>query len=645
MLALLALAVGFQGRGLPFTPGARYSDAVTAHYPAALHMQRQAAVGQFPIWREIFFAGQPFAANPLNKTAYPPQWAAFVLPPLLHLNLMIIAHGVLAAIGMWRWARAEGLTQAGATLAAIGWALSPRLLAHTGGGHLDIVYALAWLPWLMAGVRALAEADRPAHASLLRLGCVAALIALADVRVSLFAFALALGYGLVRYRASRLSLRRAVARVSLSGLVAAVATVSLTVPLIAWGPHLTRAALTPAEAGAFSLQASHFIGLLVMPPPSSGLETLTYVGLPILLLAGVALLRAPRRHAFWIGALVLAGVYALGVNGGLWALLTALFPPLLWFRVPARAWLIAAFILPFLAGHGLDLIAAAARRRRVNAVHLIAGVAFTVAGGYIGVSGLLGGASAVGLVGGGLLLLIALSGARPMTPRAVTLAALALVLADLLAFAHTWAEWRPLEAWLSPRQRAIGEHLAALEGVGRVYTPNYAIEVQTAAEYNLELFGGVDPFQVAEVTGAIQQAGGIEFSGYSVVQPPLLGASGDDVEAANRDAVPDAALLGRWGVTHVLAAAPLAAQADGLFLIGQIDDGPFLYENRNRALSSPVQPPVPNWPPDLVLAGQVPTLNALTQAAAVAGMAVWGSAVLAWIALSRRALTRKVRVN
>ena len=117
--------------------------------------------GAFPVWRETILAGQPFAADPLNKTAYPLQWLALILPPVIHLDLMIMLHLLIAGAGMWVWARSLGLRVEAAALSALAYALAPRVIGHTGAGHLDLLYALAWFPWLMWSVGTLVEADLP----------------------------------------------------------------------------------------------------------------------------------------------------------------------------------------------------------------------------------------------------------------------------------------------------------------------------------------------------------------------------------------------------------------------------------------------------------------------------------------------------
>src|SRR5215207_3619211 len=91
MGSVFLLATGFRPAALPFNPGAPFSDAVISHWPAALYLRESVLLrGEFPIWRETILAGAPFAANPLNKTAYPLQWFVLFLPPALHLDLTII---------------------------------------------------------------------------------------------------------------------------------------------------------------------------------------------------------------------------------------------------------------------------------------------------------------------------------------------------------------------------------------------------------------------------------------------------------------------------------------------------------------------------------------------------------------------------
>jgi len=279
--------------------------------------------------------------------------------------------------------------------------------------------------------------------------------------------------------------------------VCAVLAVGVVIPLLIWSPHLSRAALTVEESGIFSLQPEMLLGLLL--PAGTNIELLTYVGLVVLGLGLFALIAQPLRHAHWLMVIALAAWYALGENGLLWRGLVELFPPLLWFRVPSRAWVIVAMVLPLLAAYGLDRLLAS--RRAALAYPLLAFMAL-----------------------------------------------------DLLMAGRGWLSWR--SDWLTDDQRALAAALIDMSP-GRVYSPTYSLEQSTAAEYALRIFGGVDPFQLQTAAEAIQLGGGMGLQGYSVVQPPLLGAVGDDLRTANRAYTPDPALLAEWGVSHVVSAYPI----------------------------------------------------------------------------------------
>src|SRR5258708_14105961 len=96
---IVLLSVGLGADALPFPPQSLFSDAAVSHWPAALYLQQSLRAGQFPLWRDLLMSGQPFAANPLNKVWYPPQWLVVLFPVTLFLNLMVWAHLVLAGRG------------------------------------------------------------------------------------------------------------------------------------------------------------------------------------------------------------------------------------------------------------------------------------------------------------------------------------------------------------------------------------------------------------------------------------------------------------------------------------------------------------------------------------------------------------------
>lgn len=649
-VSLMLLLAGFRPDALPFfNRETRYSDLVIAHWPNALFLRQSVLErAEFPLWRNTIMAGQPFAANPLNKTAYPLQWFVLLLPPTLHLNGMIVVHLLLAGIGMGVWARAVGLPTTAAALSALAYTLSPALLAHTGAGHLDILYALAWWPWLMLAVQRMMMLR--VRASILALAVSAALVFLADVRVSLFAFLTAGGYAAYcLYRAGK---GRWVLRIVLAGGLFLLLTAAVTVPLLAWSPYLSRAALTPADAGTLALQPGHFLGLLLFSVPP-GVETLTYLGLPVLVLAAVGLWVSRYRWA-GLAALVVIALYALGPNAPLWPLLTRVMPGLLWFRVPARAWLILALFAPLLAGYGWQHVTRSVERlhageqiSRLRGARLAA-AAFSAGMVVFGIFALVMlelpdgiGASAVVIGGGlGVVLLLGLTGR--LAPRCLGWMLLAVAVADLMVVGWHWMAWRGSTEWLDA-QRPLAEALIA-DDAARIYSPTYSLEQQVAEAYGLRLFGGIDPFQLTGVVAAVEQGSGVTQTGYSVMLPAAVGVQGDDLGAANRDARPDTQVLAAWDVSHIAVA--YAFDDPRLEYLAAIN-GVYVYRNGDYTRESHATA-VPDWPagwPDLPDVAAVERLNQLTLVAALISGAAWIGCIVVYSILNRQAIHRKLKTD
>jgi hypothetical protein len=604
------LLAGLRPDAMPFIPDGRFSDAATSHWPAAFHLRESIFTeGAFPLWQNTILAGSPFAANPLNKTAYPFQWLALVLPPAPFLNLMIVLHLFLAGWGMYRWMRALDLPEYSAILSAIAYTFAPKLLAHLGAGHLDLLYAMAWWPFLMNSIHRLVVPQFQGLDTrailIIRTSILFSLLFLADVRLSLFAFTLTVTYFIFNRQQRTPSVQQLVsitAIVALFGLL----TLSLTVPLLMWQPYLSRVDMTPADAGLFSVEPGQFIGLL-LPPHGGNPETMLYLGLPVLLLALIAIFANPRQHLFWIVSLIVAILYTLGINSPFWLTLVQLVPPLLWFRVPARAWFVVVLVMSVLAGYGLRVVITTAERLRQEDTLSRLAIKRLALAGFIGASLLCGGFTlgvmtelkpTIGLgvmvVGALLGIVLLLTLYKRLTPEQIAVLMVLLTLGDLGWTGRAWLEWRTPDRWLTHQDVLVTRLRAELDEQSipnaLIYSPNYALEQQVAFANGLHLFYGVDPFQLRAKIAAIEQASGIPNTGYSVIQPPLPEVEDDeDLLHANCEAQPNLDLLAEWGVYFIVSTCPL-----NLELADTVDN---IYVYRNPAfVSQPIGTDNPRLP-------------------------------------------------
>jgi len=592
------LLVGMRSDALPYIRyEARYSDAVLAHWPNAEFLRESIwERSEFPLWRETIMAGQPFAANPLNKTAYPLQWLALLFPSSLHLNILIVVHLFLAGSGMWTWGRSLGLRTEAVTLAALAYVMSPRLIGHLGAGHLDVLYALAWWPWLMWAIYWSISRQESSLKISLRLGLLVAMLLLADVRVSLFAFISGAIYGIALF--VRSGNWRHLRRFALLPPIVFMLTAALLVPLALWQPYITRGNITSNDAGLFSLEVIHLLGL-ILPSQPPHIETLTYLGLPVLTLGMAAIFLFDRFKVLLLMVVVGVFLYALGTNSLLWNTLVKAIPGLLWFRVPARSWLVLTLILPLLAGYGLQwLLNRIENQTLVIAPHIKLGVtvwmAITVIMGSFALVVLrlptvMGLATLVVGLFLGVILLLAVN--RRINSRQVFVFILTLVFADLAWTSYQWVAWRGPEIWLDP-QRALAERLVEAQA-DRIYSPTYSLEQQVAEVYQFRLFGGVDPFQLTGIVKAVEQGSGVPSTKYDPVLPSLMGVSSDeDISQANQNAIIDTAVLAEWYVSHVVVAYPI--EHPRLELLDRINNV-YIYINRDYQPRQ-INVETPDWP-------------------------------------------------
>jgi len=625
--AIFLVLLGFQWTGLPFTPEAQFSDSATSHFPNSLFLRDTVlTMREFPVWRETIMAGAPFAANPLNKTAYPLQWLALVFPPAQHLNVLLLLHMAIAAAGMWRWMRLLGVSRPASAFATLAYTFSPRLVAHAGAGHLDIVYAMAWLPWLMQS--AYKFGCVPKLSTALQFALFAGLLILSDVRISLFGYGAAGVYALAGMRGH---VRRSLLWVIAVGVVWLLLAFSVLAPLVGWSPFLSRSALSLADTGVFSLEPGNFIGVM-LPGITGNVEMLVYVGLPTLLLVIVGFCGKLPRKWLWLGLIICGIVWALGVNSALWTLINSVIPQLRWFRVPSRAWVVVALVICFVSAYGFDTVAVwmtkiesggywrGLRRWRMVLVALV--VFAIVAAVFIWTTLPLPDASGwMLLVGGGGAGLLLVGSFGKLRWTVIANGLLLILFVELLLNASLWLEWRGAGDWLEP-YTPLAERILE-EEPARIYAPAYSLPQQTAEVYGLNLFGGVDPFQLRGVSEAIVQAGGVNFEGYSVVMPPLVGMLDNDIATANRDAIPDAEMLAEWSVSHVIA--PYAIDAPGLALIDTVS-GINIYQNLDyqpESADALMETAFPQGWPDLPTPEQITQLNNLTMgAAAVSGFSL-----------------------
>lgn len=568
--------------GFTFIQGTSFNDIAISHYPMAVYIQTAIReTGQIPLWSNTILSGFPLAANPLASLFYPPQWLALLLPLPFGLNLVAILHMMFGGVGMYRLMRQEGVSGAAALMGAVAFEAMPKLATHWAAGHLTLVYAVSWTPWLLLAERKTRQ--KGAFWQLLP-GAVLGAIALADPRWLIPAGLLWVGY---RFLADKWQGWRTLAiKMGWSaacGVLAAGLAASLLLPLLEYSRLSSRSAMGTEDVLAYSLPPERLLGLII-PDSGSSVEGVVYPGVLVLacVLFAVWLPPARRKSVFWLGTALFGVLYALGEAMPGMNLLAQL-PGFNMVRVPAR--------MIFLTGMGLAAALAwvahtfiEARGEGIRLGKWNPNLALT---GLAAIVVLLG--VAVGLASGEFPWRFAWSGAglvlamiwigraikRPVGSGWVGLG-IAFLMIDLCGVSLTGLAFESKQA-VTQAGDAIVQLMKAQSaplGLFRVYSPSYSIPQQVAVVNGLELADGVDPLQLMEYVNFMERATGVQRAGYSVTMPPF--ASGDPAEA-NRLAVPDARLLGLLNVAFV--AAEFDVNAEGLELIDRVGDTR-VYRNR-----------------------------------------------------------------
>jgi hypothetical protein len=443
-------------------PGVFFQRDILAYwYPGMAAFRRAVSVGAWPLWNPHIGFGAPLLADASFQIAYPPTWLALALPLHLYYKLFAAGHCLWAAFGARLLARRLGASPGAAALAGGAFALSGPLLSAVSLFHH---YAGAsWMPWVLAGVVALAR--RPGPASALALGLSGAGQLLAGSGDLCLATGLAGVAGLAWHLARTRPRGREAARLAGHGLLAVV--VAALIGALQWLPTGAQA-LSGARA-AQNVGSTYWslhpwsLADLVVPRLLAGLPLavearatlfegraplleVLYMGVPVLALAVLAL-TVGGRGVRALGGLTLFFLAAsLGRHTPLYDVLVAL-PGFGLMRYPQKHLLAMSLGAALLAGSGMQLWLSPWGpfvRRRARRL----GVALVVAGG-LGVAAarwLLSGAGPLESLVGGALAVPAMGSAAALVVRS----------AALLAAVG------PLIAWRAKRERAPAAATALL---------------------------------------------------------------------------------------------------------------------------------------------------------------------------------------
>jgi Bacterial membrane protein YfhO len=327
----------------------------------------------FPLWNPSIYLGVPLLANIQAGALYPPNLLFLLVPGPNAMGWSMVLALAIGGLGMFAYARKDGLGYWGALAGACAFELSSHLTAHAA--QVNQIDTFGWAPWLMLAFDR--TAARPRYRLIPAIGVLVALVILAGhTQEAYLTLGLAGLAGLLRLRTAAFARRwrllvMAIATWAAGTLLGALIAAAQLLPTMELQRYSYRqGGLTVAEAGGGALPLSGILGNLL--PHYSGQVSAEYAGIctpaAILALGALALVTRWRKPqvVFWAVVSLLAVWASTGTSGKLFTVLFHVVPGLDLFRVPSRLLLFSTVGAALLAGYGLrtaQQLALAARRR------------------------------------------------------------------------------------------------------------------------------------------------------------------------------------------------------------------------------------------------------------------------------------------
>lgn len=331
------------------------SDFTTQFYPIGDFAFEQFRQGNWPLWNPHTLLGVPQFAEPQFSTFYPPLWLAARLPTNVAFGVLYAFHfGLAAAGGYWLLRRLDS-GPAGAFLAALIFGFNNFMTARIYAGHFAPLMTMAYLPWCLAAVHALAHKKRWLFVPLTAVPLALALLAGSASFFPLLLVALTAVMGWLLWRTyqsdGKTTAAKLTAQFTAVLLFAPLLAAVQIIPTIQFFQYSNRTTITYEFASSFSFPLQNLLALampfLLTPdqlsdPAWQGYhgsqfwEYALYAGVLPLILFMLSCKSGQRSWRFWH---FLAGgglLVAIGPAGVVHRLLFQFAPGFDAFRAPSR---------------------------------------------------------------------------------------------------------------------------------------------------------------------------------------------------------------------------------------------------------------------------------------------------------------------
>lgn len=418
----------------------------------------------FPIWREDILGRYPFVIDPQPLMYYPPNWLLLFLPFGMTSILLFSSHLWTAGVGIFFWLRKSwGRSSFASFVGGSAIALSPLMVSHMASGHLNMVEAMALVPWALFFLER-AFSKRSVHFLLflsLTLSFVYSLYATIWYYTIIGLFL----YGIVLFWKGRQW--SIIPWLVVTGFLHITLIAAMLLPQVVFGHLTTRDLLTLEDiaipAWSFSRFAAHLFFPVKMEILATASESMLFVGWTVIVLAFIGWLHVNRWWKIFtlvLGSIVL--LFFLGTRTPVFPIFVALLPGLSYLRVTTRGIIVAlAFLMPLVA-----------------------------------------------------------LGTDSLKSEILKKLSIIFILSEFLVIGWWWI----FQSEAVPPKRGVGL-ITSVQSIvnekgGRVYCTTHCLSQFDASRLGLRLLDGNYPIQMKSIVKAMREAGGYSFDGFSVIHPP-----------------------------------------------------------------------------------------------------------------------------
>jgi hypothetical protein len=393
------------------------SDTVALGYMAREFYANVMSNGGFPLWNPIILGGTPFVESLAGgDSLYPPSaLLLFLLDTHRALGWKLVFHVFFAGIFMYGWIRRLGLSKPSALLAGLAYGLAPFMVSLVLGGQDGKIFVIALTPLLFWVTESFLVRGGMRSIGLVAL-VVGMVILTTHFQMAYFLFGGVGAYVLFRTvlmwregdtgetvsreiqptgrrhggsRGRRVAVTRFGVYVAAAVLGAGVAAVQF-LPAVSYVVEHSRRTATTTDASAeqsraygssFSLHPEEVVALAI--PEFVGVSNANadwargtywgrnpfkgnheYVGLVVLLLAGVSFFGGTRRSLrfFLAGLGSVALLFGLGSHTPVWRVFYEVVPGIDLFRAPSLAIFLFGFSAATLMAFGVERLLDLERR-------------------------------------------------------------------------------------------------------------------------------------------------------------------------------------------------------------------------------------------------------------------------------------------